>query len=215
LKVPTADGYFLEFEVDGFSEFYVSTQNLGGPETPLPVEIISFTARNSGSKGDVLIEWNTASEINLDRFEVSASCDGRNFEPITKTPSLGSKNEGKRYQFLHTGNSCNSSNTVYRLQAFDIGKSTSSAELRAIVKNTLAGSNQLRMVNPAENQLHIEGLTGETTRIQLSDALGRICIEKETEDTEFNENIEHLPAGMYSLRVLADGNPQTFKIIIR
>jgi hypothetical protein len=214
--VPTADGYFLEFQVDGFSEFYVTTQSLAGPDSPLPVKIISFTAKNQSAKGDVLLEWKTASEINMSRFELASSCDGKNFDVIRTVSPQGSVSQGQTYKAVHSPSSCNSDNIVYRLQAFDNGQLSPSKELRAAVRNDRAGENPIRITNPVMNQqLDIAGLSGNPTQIQLLDAMGRICFQTETSLTGFTQNISSIPSGLYSLQILSADTPQTFRILIR
>jgi hypothetical protein len=216
LKVPTADGYFLEFQVDGFSEFYVTTQSLAGPDSPLPVKIISFTAKNQSAKGDVLLEWKTASEINMSRFELASSCDGKNFDVIRTVSPQGSVSQGQTYKAVHSPSSCNSDNIVYRLQAFDNGQLSPSKELRAAVRNDRAGENPILITNPVvDHQLHITGLSGDPTQIQLLDAMGRICFQTETSLTGFTQNISSIPSGLYSLQILSADTPQTFRILIR
>ncbi|HOY96323.1 MAG TPA: T9SS type A sorting domain-containing protein, partial [Catalimonadaceae bacterium] len=216
LKVPTADGYFLEFQVDGFSEFYVSTRSLAGPETPLPVELISFTARNQSVKGEVLLEWKTASEINLNRFELASSCDGKTFDVIRAVSPQGSVSQGQTYRVVHSPASCNAESIVYKLQAFDNGQVAPTKELRAIVKNDRAGENPVRITNPVINhQIDITGLSGDPTQIQLLDATGRICFQTETSQTGFTQNISMIPSGVYSVQILSADHPQTFRILIR
>ena len=62
-KVPFDKGYYAEFKVKDFSEFWL---NNGGfdKNQPLPVQLISFSARKKSGK-DVLAEWTTASEFNV------------------------------------------------------------------------------------------------------------------------------------------------------
>jgi hypothetical protein len=215
LKVPTSGGYFLEFHVNGFSEFYVSTQNLSGPETPLPVEIISFSAKSGSVKGEVVLDWKTASEINMDRFEVGYSCDGRNFETIRSVAPEGSSSLGKNYHVKHRPNSCDSENLMYRLLAYDKGMESPTLERKAVVRNPLAGAVTIQVQNPVENQLVVTGLQGDGAEVMLLDALGRTCLETTTNNTELRMDVRHLPAGLYRLRVMENGNPETIAIIIR
>jgi hypothetical protein len=194
----------------------VTTQSLAGPETPLPVEIISFTAHNQSAKGEVLLEWKTASEINLNRFELASSCDGKNFEVIRTVVPQGSVSQGQTYRVVHSPISCTSENIVYRLQSFDNGLAAPSKELRAAVRNDRAGQNPVLITNPVlDHQLHFAGLTGEPTSIQLIDGLGRTVFTAETSQTDFTQNISSIPSGVYSVQILSADTPQTFRIFIR
>ncbi len=65
----------VTFPVTGFSGFFGST-NIG---TPLPVKLLSFTAKAQGSSN--VLNWNTATETE-GTFEITRSADGRNFEKL-------------------------------------------------------------------------------------------------------------------------------------
>ncbi|MEI9913289.1 MAG: hypothetical protein WDO71_28775 [Bacteroidota bacterium] len=68
VKVPFDKGYYAEFKVKDFSEFWLNNGGLSNNQS-LPVELTSFTARKKTNK-DVLAEWATASEQNTARFEI-------------------------------------------------------------------------------------------------------------------------------------------------
>ena len=53
----------------------------------LPVELISFTARLEDNTN--IIEWNTASEYNSERFDLEQSNDGTNWNLIKSLPAAG------------------------------------------------------------------------------------------------------------------------------
>jgi hypothetical protein len=72
--------------------------------------------------------------------------------------------------------------------------------------------------NPANEQLTISGLgqDGSGTRLELTDLMGRVVMENETQSaTEVTLNVKHLPAGTYILRLAGkNGNStQKFEII--
>jgi hypothetical protein len=50
---------------------------------PLPVELLSFTATKQGK--DILLQWQTASEKNTERFDIERSYNGVDFEYTGKT----------------------------------------------------------------------------------------------------------------------------------
>ncbi len=58
---------------------------LSDPGSPLPVELISFTAKLNNNVN--LIEWSTASENNSDRFEIEQSENGTDWKLITSVPA--------------------------------------------------------------------------------------------------------------------------------
>jgi hypothetical protein len=65
--------------------------------TPLPVELVSFSANASGSK--IKLSWITASELNNRGFEVERSING-NFEVIGFVAGRGTTTEKQSYSFI-------------------------------------------------------------------------------------------------------------------
>ena len=63
--------------------------------TPLPVELIYFDVKRTGSF--VLLEWETLAEINNDYFIVEKSSDGENWEEISTVDGQGNTNEQTYY----------------------------------------------------------------------------------------------------------------------
>lgn len=66
----------VTFPVDGFSGFFITGNN----GAPLPIQLVSFTAKAQGSRN--LLNWETAFEPEGTTYEVTRSTDGRNFENL-------------------------------------------------------------------------------------------------------------------------------------
>ncbi|MEJ1241936.1 T9SS type A sorting domain-containing protein [Chryseolinea sp. T2] len=85
-------------------------------QTPLPVELFSFSARVENN--DVNIYWKTASEVNNDYFEVQRSTNGKFFNKIDSVKGAVNSNITKEYKttdrFPPTGL------TYYRLKQVDL-----------------------------------------------------------------------------------------------
>jgi hypothetical protein len=62
---------------------------------PLPVELLSFTARAVGKR--VKLDWITASEMDNDRFVIDRTTDGREFTYIGERKSLGNGSQLRSY----------------------------------------------------------------------------------------------------------------------
>jgi len=104
-KIPFDKGYYVEFKAKDFSEFWL---NNGGTDrqTPLPVELISFTAKRKDNN-DVIAEWKTAFEQNTSHFEIEVakgSTDYQNgrFVKIGEVASPGNSNSERSYSFTDT-----------------------------------------------------------------------------------------------------------------
>lgn len=84
-------------------ELYIATFGMGVFRTQiafLPVELVGFQAAEQGS--DVLLTWETASELNNSHFFVERSTDGTEFEPIARVAGVGTSSVLQRYSFLDT-----------------------------------------------------------------------------------------------------------------
>lgn len=89
---------------------------LSNTSAPLPIELISFEAICQEKKG-VKISWSTASEINVDRFEVEISEDGIHYFHLGSVQAAGNSNSIRNYEF-NAGTV--SVTTFYKLREIDI-----------------------------------------------------------------------------------------------
>ncbi|TVQ10323.1 MAG: hypothetical protein EA361_14070 [Bacteroidetes bacterium] len=88
------DFYFLQQNVNGFSEFALGSDF---DINPLPVDWLSFEAELLD--GEVLLTWQTATEINNDFFTVLRSTDGMYFQPLGQLPGAGNSNQVQSYSY--------------------------------------------------------------------------------------------------------------------
>ena len=104
--------------------FTVSGTNI----IPLPVEMISFTAKQISDQ--VLLEWSTGSEKNNDFFNVERSVDGLNFETIGSRKGAGNSSSVINYEL--TDHQPNNSTIYYRIKQTDLNGRYSFSEMIAI-----------------------------------------------------------------------------------
>lgn len=87
----------------------VSVSNMGNTlrltaTSLLPVELVRFTGKfippSGGSEGGVLLEWETASELNNEGFHVERSTDGREWLEIGFVAGNGTTTATQRYAFF-------------------------------------------------------------------------------------------------------------------
>ncbi|GBD89238.1 hypothetical protein BMS3Abin03_03188 [bacterium BMS3Abin03] len=87
-----------------------------GEDTPLPVELTSFTASTQGST--VTLNWKTATEVNNYGFEILRSTKSDNWTKIGFVEGNGNSNSPKSYSFTDE-NLARSSKFYYRLKQID------------------------------------------------------------------------------------------------
>lgn len=101
--------------------------NISAADNPLPVELVSFSAEQSGNK--VQLNWITSSEINNHGFEVerivsnpgsaTSNSTSDEWKTIGFVNGNGSTTETKAYSFID--NKPISGKSAYRLKQFDYG----------------------------------------------------------------------------------------------
>src|SRR5262249_48817219 len=81
--------------VTSFSPF---TLGSGNGNNPLPVQLLNFTAKLDGS--EVLLDWNTASEINSNYFVVDKTKDTNKFVEVARVQGAGTTNLASTYSSI-------------------------------------------------------------------------------------------------------------------
>jgi hypothetical protein len=84
-------------------------------DNPLPVELVSFTGICDNN--NVLLEWQTASETNNDRFVLQRSSDMQEWEDLSNISGAGNTNENTFYDF--TDRNPLKGESYYRLKQID------------------------------------------------------------------------------------------------
>ncbi|MGK0390506.1 MAG: hypothetical protein ACI94Y_003259 [Maribacter sp.] len=169
--------------------------------TALPVELLSFEATKDESTA--LLNWETATEINNDYFDVEWSKDGTAFKKIGLVNGAGTSYGNHRYEFRHETPVIGVN--YYRLRQVDFDGAFEYTEVRTVKFDRI--QNILITPNPVRNVMNIETVfKGE---IYLLDNRGTIVIKRIIDgDTEIE--INDLPNGVYYLRVGDDSE----KVII-
>ncbi|MDO7873514.1 right-handed parallel beta-helix repeat-containing protein [Hymenobacter sp. ASUV-10] len=185
----------VRFPVTGFSGFFAHT----GP-SPLPVELMAFTATAAGPAA-VRLAWATASERNSARFEVERSTDGRHFGRIGTVAAAGRSSSARTYELPDPNPPVHQSTLYYRLRLVDADGTFSYSPVRAVARPGAATG--LRMFpNPATTGATT--LTGAApgTVVTVLDALGR-PVATATADAAGTATLAlpaGQPAGVYVVR---------------
>jgi murein DD-endopeptidase MepM/ murein hydrolase activator NlpD len=84
------------------------------PEVPLPLTLLSFTAGRNQEQ--VVLQWETEKEVNINRYELQRSIDGTAYEPIS---TIKAKNATSKQLYTYTDQSPFRSINYYRLKIID------------------------------------------------------------------------------------------------
>ena len=156
----------------------------------------------------VSLHWQTASEINFERFEVESGSDGRTFNSIGKIKATGSANIDGNYTYLHK-NPVDGIN-YYRLKLIE---SNSMATYSNIVSVDYTRKSLVSVSpNPVHQILKIN--TDKTIeQVNLINANGEV-LKTWKKVTNFSSlNIASLAAGIYIVQTISGNKKQSFKII--
>ncbi|MEO5593519.1 MAG: LamG-like jellyroll fold domain-containing protein [Chitinophagaceae bacterium] len=155
--------------------------------TALPLKWLSFAA--TVSQGNVILRWETGSEINNDYFTVESSADKLHFNDVGNTQGYDFTDRNKAGSWY------------YRIRQTDKdGQYTYSKTIRVDIQGmnriylqTNPVINNLVIVNPGQLAVH---------QIQITEITGRIVFRKAISNaTTITVNIHNLQPGYYLLRV--------------
>ncbi|MBC7382670.1 MAG: DUF3494 domain-containing protein [Bacteroidia bacterium] len=174
--------------ITSFSTFITgdSTNN-----TTLPVSLTGFAATLAN---EITVNWQTASEINSDYFEVERSTDNNKFVSIGIVKAAGNSTRVNNYNLTDSKLSMlNLSTVYYRLKQADVDGSV--VTYGPITVNVNNGSSAFEMVaapNPfADNlQLSVNGSVADVT-VTIFNSQGQLVIQ----------NVHHVAAGSTSINI--------------
>jgi len=178
-KIPFDKGYYVEFRVKDFSEFWL---NNGGSDlqSPLPVELISFSAKKKNDN-DVLLQWKTALEQNVNRYEIELAKGSDNYQQhrfikIGEVNSLGNTTSVRNYEYTdaETGKS---GVRYYRLKIVDKDNTFVYSPVRPVV---FKSDIQYQVYpNPSEGMFNLvyQISDGEVLKINLYDVNGKLVTQ--------------------------------------
>ena len=166
---------------------------VGSDSSLLPIKFVSQTA--TPIENAIIINWNSANEVNTDYFNIQHSTDGSSFTNIGTVNAIG--NGANTYQF--TDNNPNGGINYYRLQSIDNNGSISYSQ--AVSCHLSIINSQLSIYpNPANDKITVN--SNHIASIQVVNNLGRVVISLFLKDaTNPTLSVGSLPAGNYHLRV--------------
>lgn len=178
--------------------FTIATIN--SVQTPLPIELINFNAKPI--ENNVLVSWQTASEINNDYFTIEKSIDGENWTFVGSVNGAGNSTSLFSYQFIDRIPSNGLS--FYRLKQTDFDGQFSYSDVKAVNFQRINGD-IIVYPNPTRDFVTIEYRNLDIDMIKIIDLRGNnlthlVEIQKINETT-VKLNLTKLPKGSYSISV--------------
>lgn len=197
----------------GFSNFAVASGNNPLDITPLPISLLSFTARRLDSE-KVMLSWTTASEKNNKGFEIEMSSNGKDFQKIDFVKGLGNSNSIQNYEFRIM----NAQSAYYRLKQIDFDGQVTYSEVRFV-----SGNSEKDVIaiypNPFKDKIYLQiNELEKPLQYRIVDATGKVIQLMNSNnavqaENSMNETFSQLPAGAYFLHIRHESTQQQFKLI--
>jgi large repetitive protein len=186
---------------------------------PLPVELISFTAK--ARRQDAVLNWATAQEQNSAYFVVERSFTGRDFEEIARRTAAGTTLNRHDYAAVDANIGRTHSGLVYyRLRQVDTDGTTSYSEIEVVsfAKAVATTSPATVYPNPTvgDATLDLSAVATGPCVVTVFDAAGRAVLAAQTVEAGGLHplSIAGLPVGTYLVRLqTADGQAQTLRLM--
>lgn len=209
--------------VSTFSPFtFGSLAGTNGLSTSLPIELLSFNA--TPNKGQVDIEWKTATEVNNDFFTVERSKNAEHFEEVARVTGAGTVNHMMHYNAIDE--SPYEGISYYRLKQTDFDGTITYSDLVAVEfdKNRLAM--MLVFPNPVNSgqsiNIRLEAFeANEEVLVILSDITGKTLYAKviitDGKGALLTAVDPHhkIPAGIYTVIGSSDDQIHSKRLIVR
>lgn len=171
----------------------------------LPVELIKFNVLMNAEKNIQLI-WETASEINHDRFVIEKSSDGHNFDEIGIVKGNGNTTQLHNYSFVDLNINLNTI-TYYRLKCIDFNGESNFSAIVPYKINASSLSVMNTSFNFQSNEMHVL-IASDTNGILnyfLTDLMGKIVLTGSDKISKGENliriNFYNLSSGIYYLNL--------------
>lgn len=175
---------------------------------PLPVKLVNFTCTQN--QESIVLNWETASEINTAYFNVQKSYDGKDFTTIATINAKGASSYN--YSDQLTTNSLALNTLYYRLQMIDKDGKTDYSNIRTLNFKPQTLNSFNLYPNPAQNQLYFTG--SDIKQVVITDNYGRTIKQINNPSSQQAINIQHFSSGLYFIKAtLQNGTIRNQKFI--
>jgi hypothetical protein len=207
--IPYDNGYYAEYQVSNFSEFWI---NSGGPgqNQPLPMVLGVFTVTKNNNTA--LLQWTTLQETNTAEFIIERSTDGVTYEAIGNVAAAGNTTKESKYEF--TDKQLANGINYYRIKTVDKDAKYGWSPVRS-VNNTATDFTISLQPNPVTKGVVYINTTVNSNRIELRDATGRLVKTMNVKGTNNQLPVEGLNKGIYFVTIITDSGDKVEKIIIQ
>jgi hypothetical protein len=211
---PAAPGDHIFFIRSLSNDWSLTNASVFTKDGPLPISLISF--KGKASKGENILTWRTASELNNSHFEIERAeeYDELKFSKIGKVMGSGTKITDTDYTFADE--KPHAYKNYYRLKQVDFdGHFEYSSAI--LVEASTSSSLATVYPNPANGTLVIDyadKVGAQVVSFSITDVLGRkMNVPYAEVEEELHCDVRLLPPGLYLLQLYFYGEKQTIRFI--
>ena len=205
--------------VSPWNSTQVTVNAIDPNNTPLPVELTSFTA--SARQNNVTIKWQTATETNNYGFNIERKVQGSNWDSIAFIKGYGNSNSPKEYSYIDKDLFGGGSQFNYRLKQIDNDGTISysaEVELTVIPDKFELSQNYPNPFNPS-TKISWQSPVGSWQTLKVYDMLGNevaTLVDEHREAGRYEVTFDgsNLASGMYLYRLQAGSFIETRKMIL-
>ncbi|SMD34594.1 Por secretion system C-terminal sorting domain-containing protein [Reichenbachiella faecimaris] len=204
-----ADPYVLS--ATGIANFYPF--GVGSDDSVLPVELLQF--KGSQYQDAVELYWQTATELNNDRFEIEYSANALTFVTRGVVSGAGTSNDQQAYQF--SDNQPVEGTNYYRLKQIDYNGDYAYSDIIRVEYSSFQIAAFLVYPNPSSGtfQIMTKFDLDRPVELELIDMSGKIVwaqsFSKKNKSMAFD--LSHIQSGYYILKAMSGSHSSTQKLV--
>jgi hypothetical protein len=189
----------------------------GSVQSALPVELIAFSAKIKSSS--IYLSWQTASELNNDKFEIEESRDGQEFKKTGEIKGKGTTVEKQDYSFKIQ--SPKNGISYYRLKQIDFDGQFEYSKVISV--NFKGNSGTIGKLYPNPSKLGMVNLDyrskkNEEIKVSVFDVTGKLMVSQIREisngENKLSFDFSNLNTGIYIVKIGNERNSTHQKLII-
>jgi hypothetical protein len=175
--------------------------------SPLPVELLSFTATPVDNK-IVLLDWVTSTEYSSEKFIIERSIDGKNWGVLIEKPAAGRSQQPIQYQVID--NSPYLGLNYYRLKQVDLDGSFVLSKVETAMITDHSEFTAMIYPNPTMNQINIQfsNMDFKQRKLKVLDIQGKLLIKRDLTSKDKSSivpiDVSKLSQGSYLIQVETD-----------
>ena len=196
--------------VTSFSPFGVGS--VGGP---LPLHLLSFSGKRAGK--DVVLDWATADEKNIQGFVMERSTDAATFAPLGTTAARNSAAQTNTYRYTDA-TAGDAAKLYYRLKMLELDGSFSYSNVITVAGDAAATRYSI-YPNPAPGDeifIRTTGAAAGDLHITVRDMTGKKLYQTTVAAASTGlvpVNVKALPAGVYMVQISDNNTSEQIRMV--